>query len=149
MKSLKLVSVIALFAVLLIGCAGWQLTTEENHDIVVYSVETLAVPIGYYAAQNEFLDTSLRQVYNLATEGKLTPEGVNKILAALDTSDALQILLIKRGIRLLELVGAQVAGDRVVSLSGLDPELISAAARGYLDGFDTYQLSHQKESDQA
>ena len=145
MKSLSKGVLAALVIVLIVGCAGLNLNLENNRDVVIYTVESLAVPIGYYAAQNEYIDTSLRQVYNLAVTGKLTPEAINNIVKGLDVDDPLQILMIKRGIRLLELVGAQVDGQTIVSLAGLDPELVEAAARGYVDGYDTYKLSHQSE----
>ena len=127
------------------GCSGLQLDSATvNKDVVAYTVESLAVPIGYYAASNEIIDTALREAYSLATEGKLTVDGVNKILDAVGTEDPLQIILVKRAIRLLEMVGAQIdpGTSLVTSIDGLDIELIRAAAKGYVDGFDTYKITH-------
>jgi len=135
---------------MLAGCAGLNLKSGTiSPELVGFTVETLAVPIGYYSASNEVLDTSLRNVYDLAIKGQLTAEGVNKIMYLMDTNDPLQLMLIRRGLRLLELAGADIVGEQVLSLAQLDKSLIEAAARGYSDGYDTWMLSHQKESGQA
>jgi len=145
MKRLSKLIPVILFIALTIGCAGTQLKLDGegfNRDVVIYTVETLAVPIGYFAAENDLLDTALREAYSLAMEGKLTPDGVNQILEAVGGNDPLKIVMVKRSLRLLELVGAQLDSGLVVSLAGLDKGLIEAAARGYVDGFDTYKITH-------
>ena len=99
------------------------------------------MPIGYYAAQKPDIDTGLREIYSLATTGKLTPEGVNKILAALNSSDPLQMMMIKRALRLAEMAGATIELGQITNIEGLDPAYIEAIARGYIEGYDTYMLT--------
>jgi hypothetical protein len=86
----------------------------------------------------------LRNVYDLSTQGKLTPEGVNAILSRLDRSEPFEMLLIRRILRLAELVGAQVVEGNIVDVAGIPPEFVNAIARGYVEGYDTFMLMKVK-----
>jgi hypothetical protein len=131
---------------LVAGCAGSKLNLNvtDNPELMIFTVESFAVPIGYYAAANKNLDTAFRELYSLATKGTLTTEGVNKIITALGTNDPIAVLMIKRCLRLAEMVGATVEGGTLTSIEGLDPRLVQAVADGYVEGYDTYVLTQAK-----
>ena len=131
-------------SVLLTACSGFslkELGEGAEGALQLYFVESAAVPIGYYCAQSESLDTAMREIYSLAVEGKLTPEGVNKILEVMGAEDPLAIIMVKRCIRLAELAGATVDGGVIIDLAGIAPEYIEAIATGYVDGYDSYMLT--------
>ena len=128
--------------VLAAGCAGINLKENGEQGVfTLFMVETATVPIGYYAAQSEEIDTAMRAIYDLAVEGKLTPAAVNKILQLLDTDDPIATLMIGRVLRLAELAGATVEGGSVISMTDIDPRVVKAAADGYVEGYDTYMLT--------
>jgi hypothetical protein len=136
---------------LLTACAGSRinlenLTEEDNKVFILFTIETTAVPIGYYAASNRDVDLALRGIYELAVNGTLTPEAINRILEALDTQDPLQIILIKRTLRLAELAGAKVEGGKIIGFANLDPDVIKAVAVGYVEGYDTWMIAHNRSS---
>lgn len=131
---------------ILAGCAVGQnlkpVGEGFSSDLANFTVESLAVLIGYYAAKNDLVDTALRNVYSLAKDGTLTPEGINIIFKSLDTKDPIQVLMVKRVIRLIGMVGGSVYGTQVLNISGLDPALVEAAASGYVEGYNSYQDTH-------
>ena len=130
---------------LLTACSGKfnlnSIGDGESSELALFTVETIAVPLGYYAGQSEVADLSLRSIYDLATKGTLTTESVNHILKTLGASDPIAVLLVKRALRLAELAGASVEGGSIIDLAGLDPKVVEAIARGYVEGFDTYKLT--------
>jgi hypothetical protein len=131
-------------SVALAGCAGfdWKnLGDNANAALGTYAVESAAVLIGYYAAQAPSADTALRGLYDLAMEGKLSPAAVNSILTALGAADPLAVIMVRRAIRMAELLGATVEGGTIIDLAGLDPALVEAARIGYEDGFATYKAT--------
>lgn len=119
---------------------------QAGNQTVVYAIETAAVAVGYFAAQAPDVDMALRNIYDLAVQGRLTPEGVNKILARLNTADPFEMLLTRRILRLAELVGASVADGQIVDVAGIPPEFVSAISRGYVEGYDTFVLTQVKRS---
>ena len=126
---------------LLIGCAGMQITDDQT---TIYGIETAAVVVGYYAAQQPDIDFVLRNLYELSTTGSLTPSGVNEILERLDRNNPLEQMMIRRVLRLAELVGATVIDGQIVDVAGIPPRFVSAVARGYVEGYDTFVLSEVK-----
>ena len=130
---------------LLAGCGGKfslkDLGDGDSGLIGAYAVETAAVLIGYYAAQAPTADKALRGLYDLAVEGKLSPAAVNTILTTLGASDPIAVILVRRSIRLAEMLGATIEGGSIVSLTGLDPKLVEAVKIGYLDGYETYMAT--------
>jgi hypothetical protein len=134
----KLIVLAMLFLAFTFACE------ENDNQAVIYGIETAAVAVGYYAAQSPDVDMALRNVYDLSTQGKLTPEGVNAILSRLDRSEPFEMLLIRRILRLAELVGAQVVEGNIVDVAGIPPEFVNAIARGYVEGYDTFMLMKVK-----
>ena len=139
MKNLIL-ALVAVSFLALTGCTGMGINFE-NSEMATFTVESIAVPIGYYAAQSPDIDTGLREIYSLAKTGKLTPEGLNKILDALNTKDPLQIMMLKRALRLAEMAGATVELGQITDLQGINPATLEAIARGYVEGYDVYMLT--------
>ena len=127
---------------LLAACAGHNINLEMpgNKELALYTVETIAIPIGYYAGQHTAVDLALRTIYDLAVNGTLTVVAVNRILETLGAQDPMAVLMVRRVVRLGELAGAAIEGGRIVDLAGLDPDYIDAAARGYVEGYDTYRI---------
>ena len=125
------------------SCAGFDLDFKfpENSELAVFTVETIAIPVGYYAAGNDNMDTAFRELYSLATTGKLTPEGINKVIMALGTDDPIAVIMVRRALRLAELAGATIDGGLITDIAGLDPRLVQAVADGYVEGFDTYKAT--------
>lgn len=132
-----------LLPVLLIACAGIPVDQEQS---VIYGIETAAVVVGYYAAQQPDIDLALRTIYELATQGKLSADGVNQILLRLDTQNPMELLMIRRVLRLAELIGATVVDGQIVDVAGIPPKFLSAVARGYVEGYDTYTLTRVKKA---
>ena len=130
--------VILIIMMLMAGCAGMEIPESQS---VIYGIETAAVVVGYYAAQQPDVDMALRNIYDLSTKGKLTPEGVNAILLRLDRTNPLELLLIRRVLRLAELIGATVIEGQLVDVAGIPPEFVNAVARGYVEGYDTFILT--------
>jgi len=139
MKTKLLPIVIILFLIFTFACKE-----QSGNDAIIYGIETAAVAVGYYAAQQPDMDMALRNIYILSTEGKMTPEGVNRILLRLDRSEPFEMLLIRRILRLAELVGAQVVEGKIVDVAGIPPEFINAISRGYVEGYDTFMLMKVK-----
>ena len=84
------------------SCAGLNLKLPENKELAIFTVETIAIPVGYYAAGNDNMDTAFREMYSLATTGKLTAEGINKVIMALGTDDPIAVIMVRRALRLAE-----------------------------------------------
>jgi len=122
-----------------IGC-------NENDQLGIYGIETAAVGVGYFAAQQPDVDLALRQIYDLATKGQLTPEGVNQILLRLDKDDPFELLMVRRVLRLAEIAGAEVINGNITDITGIPSSVINAIARGYVEGYDTYMLSKVREN---
>jgi len=130
---------------LLTACSGKfnikDLGEGDASLIGTYAVETAAVLIGYYAAQVPTADKALRGLYDLSVKGTLTPEAINTILTTLGAADPIAVLMVRRVVRLAEMLGASVEGGSIISLTGLDPKLVEACKTGYLDGYDTYMAT--------
>ena len=140
----RLFIAVLLVTFMITGCSGINLKGLGGGDtdiIGIYAVETAAVLIGYYAAQSPAADKALRGLYDLAVEGKLSPAAINTILTTLGASDPIAVLMVRRAVRLAEMMGATVEGGSIVSLAGRSPELVEAAKIGYLDGYDTYKAT--------
>ena len=134
----------------LAACAGGFNLKDlgESKDTAVFTTETITMFIGFHVAKSEntALDTGLRAVYDLAVKGELSPEAVNTIIAAMNLKDPFQMMMIQRILRLAEMFGAQVLKGEdgtgtVVSLVEIDPVLLEACARGYVDGFNLFKSS--------
>ena len=133
---------------LLAGCASWGKIDPATGVPVIdpkvteFLVESAGIPIGYFGAKYAHLDTALRAAYELAKDGKLTPETANKILALLDAQDPIEKLMAGRLLSAAGLLGAIVIPGvddipgRVIDFSNMDPVLIEALARGYAEGFE-------------
>ena len=133
---------IALCAVLLFGSALFG--CKEEDQMGLYGIETAAVGVGYFAAQQPDVDLALRSIYDLATKGQLTAEGVNQILLRLDSTDPFELLMVRRVLRLAEIAGAEVVGGQITDIANIPSSVINAIARGYVEGYDTFMLSQAK-----
>ena len=136
---LFLILIVFVFAISLTACE------EAENTGVIYGIETAAVVLGYVAAQQPDIDMALRNLYDLATKGRLTAEGVNSILLRLDMKDPFELLIIRRVLRLAELIGANVVEGQITDIANIPPEFINAVSRGYVEGYDTFILSEVKQ----
>ncbi len=113
----------------------------DNDQAVIFGIETGAVALGYYAAQEPDIDMVLRAIYEQATKGKLSADSINKILQSLDMKDPFERLMVGRILSLAELVGATVVEGTITDATKIPPAYINAIGRGYVQGYDTFVLS--------
>jgi len=133
MNKFLIIIFIALFS--FVGCMNGNNT--KRTALTDFTIETIAMQIGYEVAKlPPNVDLALRNVYTLATEGKLTVEGINEISAALKQYVKTNPILINRFVKLIELAGGQVYNGNVVSIVNIDPEILKIIADAYVEGFN-------------
>lgn len=129
---------------LVAGCASWLKPGPEGEApnlspaITTYLVESAGMALGSLVVQMPpEIDTALRNVYTLATEGKFDTESINNLINTLISSDDLIAkLMVNRLIGAVEMLGAEVLGGQIISLEELDPVLLQALADGYVTGYE-------------
>ena len=134
---------ILLMVTMLIGCTSWMIDPETGEstippEVAEFGVNTAGFTAGILVSKLPvWVDTSLRNVYTLATTGKLDIESMNQLIGSFQDADDVVIKAMgNRLIRLANLVGAIVVDGKIISIDDLDPVLMNALAEGYVEGYD-------------
>jgi hypothetical protein len=137
-----------LLAIVLVGCASWMVDPETGEstippEVAEFGVNTAGFTAGILVAKlPPWVDTSLRNVYTLATSGKLDIESMNQLISTFESADDIVIkAMANRLLRLANMVGAIVVDGKIINIDELDPVLMKALADGYVEGYDLAKAS--------
>ena len=136
---------------LLSGCASLTEIGEGGQldpALLSFMVESAGMGVGIVVAgAGPEIDTILRNVYGVATEGKLDVLSINKLIGTMISGeDLVTKMLANRILGLVELFGGSISNNLVVNLGELDPKLMKALGDGYIAGYDMMRLEATRRS---
>jgi hypothetical protein len=123
MKKLLLI----VLALALVGCAGW---TVDHEDLADFTVETLAIAIGYELRGSFEMTPEVERYFAAIEAGRIDLQGAQVAEAYLGT--VTHPLIANRMVRLAGMVGFDLdqAGS-VVGVNRVDMRYLQAAANGF------------------
>jgi len=140
---MKKIIVLTITAMLLFSCASWFTNPETGEPFVPkpvmnFTVNTVGFSIGIAAADLQpEVDQSLRDMYTLASEGRLELNALNMLIdSLLQSDDVAKKALANRLVKLTQMLGALVVGGQIVNIDQLDPEAMKELADGYVEGYN-------------
>ena len=141
---MRKLSAIGLILIFVFTGSGTKWLVDEHGDphispeVTKFAANTLGFSVGIAAArQPDWIDTTLRNVYTLATEGQFDVPMLNDLINGLHRSDDIAVrALSNRILTMVELLGGLVNNRRILHVDRLDPELMKAMADGYVEGYD-------------
>ena len=132
---------------LLIGCAGAQIIPDDLDPATKkFMINSAGFGVGIMVAKlPREIDLALRNIYMLATQGKVDTESINKLIDSLiDADDLVMRAFANRIITAAELIGATIVNGRISSIESVDKELLEALAQGYVDGYDLAKAQQRR-----
>jgi len=120
---------------LLIGCAGWDIPDGAVIEIMISGV---ASEVGCEVSKlDPEVDFILRNLYDLARTGQLSPELLGRLTSELRGKLSMRPTLVNTLLELVVLLGGEVnPGGDIVSMTGIDERFLNALSRGYVNGFE-------------
>ncbi len=131
---------VCLFSFIMTGMiTGCQL---EESDVALFMVKTTAKEIGCEVSKMPpVVDEALRDIYILASEGRLTENAVNRMTKVLNEHMGARKTTMDSFVELIILIGGSAEpGDdgnlKVLSMTGIEAKYMQAISGGYVRGFD-------------
>ena len=135
----KLYNIVALLcaatvmAAFFLSCAGVQL--GSNDDLILSELaDTIGYSVGAYCLKDEDLRARVEYIYGLYEKGTISPvEALNMGIGRMLNGDLTTNILARKITRLITKLGGEINEDfKIVSISGIDPELLQTAKDAYL-----------------
>jgi len=137
------ICIILTFFVFLFGCAGMFTNSQTGEPYIPEPVSEFAANnVGFMAGISVaklpvWVDISLRNIYTMATEGSLDVDSINKLLDTFYRSTDLTTQAVaNRMIAMAKMLGAVVKDSQIVAIPDLDLKLMTAMAKGYVEGYN-------------
>jgi uncharacterized protein (DUF1501 family) len=123
----------AIVAAFFLSCAGVQI--GSNDDLILSELaDTIGYSVGAYCLKDADLRARVEYIYGLYEKGTISPvEALNMGLGRMLNGDLTTNILARKITRLITKLGGEINADfKIVSIVGIDPELLQTAKDAYL-----------------
>ena len=123
----------AMVAAFFFSCAGVQIGSDDGL-IVNELADTIGYSVGAYCLKDKDLRARVEYIYGLYEKGTISPiEALNMGIGRMLNGDLTTNILARKITRLIAKLGGEINADfKIVSIAGIDQELLQTAKDAYL-----------------
>lgn len=136
-------TLLSIIFIVILGCSSWFINpnTGEHYvppEVTEFAANTMGFTAGIAASRLEpWVDITLRNIYTIAVQGRLNIPELNSLVSKfLKSNDLATIAIANRILKMAEMLDAVVKDNQILYIEELDPILMNAMAKGYVEGFD-------------